>query len=163
MSRYKQPLTLWMRNTVLRSPNAKYHYSYLFFYKINKGHLLLMYFCVFFVWNQRFGRFFGCYCLTPVTLFIIRSKDSTEKQPAVRTLSIQRRVWPENPSNRRFFRPEVNFYFYFIPKCCLLQSVFSLAGRLCSGGFYDVILPQIAQARNMSIGEHRHCCVTFEI
>ena len=36
-----------MRNTVLRSPNAKYHYSYLFFYKINKGHLLLMYSCVF--------------------------------------------------------------------------------------------------------------------
>ena len=23
--------------------------------------------------------------------------------------------------------------------------------------------PQVAQARNMSIGEHRHCCVTFEI
>ena len=22
---------------------------------------------------------------------------------------------------------------------------------------------QAAQARNMSIGEHRHCCVTFEI
>ena len=87
---------------MLRSPNAKYHYSYLFFYKINKGHLLLMYSCVFFVWNQRFGRFFGCYCLTPVTLFIIRSKDSTEKQPAVRTLSNQRRVRPENPSNRRY-------------------------------------------------------------
>ena len=27
-----------------------------------------------------------------------------------------------------------------MPKCCLLQSVFSLAGRLCSGGFYEVIL-----------------------
>ena len=23
--------------------------------------------------------------------------------------------------------------------------------------------PQVAQARNMSIGEHRHCCVTFKI
>ena len=22
---------------------------------------------------------------------------------------------------------------------------------------------QVAQARNMSIGEHRHCCVTFKI
>ena len=22
--------------------------------------------------------------------------------------------------------------------------------------------PQVAQARNMSIGEHRHCCVTFK-
>ena len=87
---------------MLRSPNAKYHYSYLFFYKINKD---TYFWCipVFLVWNQRFGHFFGCYCLTPVTLFIIRSKDSTEKQPAVRTLSNQRRVWPENPSNRRFF------------------------------------------------------------
>ena len=24
------------------------------------------------------------------------------------------------------------------------------------------ISPQVAQARNMSIGEHRHCCVTFK-
>ena len=23
--------------------------------------------------------------------------------------------------------------------------------------------PQVDQARNMSIGEHRHCCVTFQI
>ena len=23
--------------------------------------------------------------------------------------------------------------------------------------------PQVAQARNISIGEHRHCCMTFEI
>ena len=26
-----------------------------------------------------------------------------------------------------------------------------------------LIYPQVAQARNMSIGEHRHCCVTFKI
>ena len=25
------------------------------------------------------------------------------------------------------------------------------------------IPPQVAQARNMSIGEYRHCCVTFKI
>ena len=25
------------------------------------------------------------------------------------------------------------------------------------------IIAQVAQARNMSIGEHRHCCVTFKI
>ena len=31
--------------------------------------------------------FFGCYCLTPASLFIIRSKSSTGTQPAVRTLS----------------------------------------------------------------------------
>ena len=36
-----------MRNKILRSANAKYHYSYLFFYKINKGDLPLMYPCVF--------------------------------------------------------------------------------------------------------------------
>ena len=35
---------------------------------------------------------FGCYCLTPVTLFIIRSKGSTEKQAAVRTLSTRSAV-----------------------------------------------------------------------
>ena len=112
-----------------------------------------MYSCVFWCEFIDLVAFFGSCCLTPVTLFIIRSKGSTEKQPAVRTLSTRRRFATRklNPSNHRFFRPEVNFYFYFIPKCCLLQSVFSLAGRLCSGGFYDVILPQIAQARNMSI------------
>ena len=36
-----------MRNKILRSANAKYHYSYLFFYKINKGDLPLMHSCVF--------------------------------------------------------------------------------------------------------------------
>ena len=36
-----------MRNKILRSANAKYHYSYLFFYKINKGDLPLMYSCFF--------------------------------------------------------------------------------------------------------------------
>ena len=25
------------------------------------------------------------------------------------------------------------------------------------------VLAQVAQAQNMSIGEHRHCCVTFKI
>ena len=87
---------------MLRSPNAKYHYSYLFFYKINKGHLLLMYSCVFGL-KSAIWSFFWLLLFDPVTLFIIRSKDSTEKQPAVRTLSNQRRVRPENPSNRRFF------------------------------------------------------------
>ena len=60
-----------MRNKILRSANAKYHYSYLFFYKINKGDLHLMYSRVF--WREFIDLvgFFGCYCLTPVTLFII--------------------------------------------------------------------------------------------
>ena len=25
------------------------------------------------------------------------------------------------------------------------------------------VIPQVAQARNVSIGEHQHCCVTFKI
>ena len=50
VSRYKQPLRLYiMRNKILRSANAKHHYSYLFFYKINKEDLPLMYSCVFYV------------------------------------------------------------------------------------------------------------------
>ena len=28
-----------MRNKIMKSANAKYHYSYFFFYKINKGDL----------------------------------------------------------------------------------------------------------------------------
>ena len=26
--------------------------------------------------------------------------------------------------------------FYLVPKCCLFQLIFSLTGRLCSGGVY---------------------------
>ena len=51
VSSYKQSLRLCMRNKTQRSANAKYHYSFLFFYKMNKGHLLLMYSCVFWCEN----------------------------------------------------------------------------------------------------------------
>ena len=44
VSRYKRPLRLCMRNKMLRSANAKYHYSYLFYNKVSKGDLPLMYF-----------------------------------------------------------------------------------------------------------------------
>ena len=27
----------------------------------------------------------------------------------------------------------------------------------------DGVVAQVAQARNISVGEHRHCCVTFQI
>ena len=62
-----------MRNKILRSANAKYNYSYLFFYKINKGDLPLMY--PFVVWCEFIDLvgFFACHCLTSVTLFIIGS------------------------------------------------------------------------------------------
>ena len=39
--------TVEMSNKILRSSDAKYQYSYLFFYKINKGDLPLTYSCVF--------------------------------------------------------------------------------------------------------------------
>ena len=45
-----------------------------------------MYSCVFWCEFIDLVGFFGCYCLNPVTLFIIRKQGSTEKQPAVRTL-----------------------------------------------------------------------------
>ena len=61
-----------MRNKILRSANAKYHFSYLFFYKINKGDLPLMYCCVFWCKFNDLDNFYGCFCLTPVTLFIIQ-------------------------------------------------------------------------------------------
>ena len=59
--------TVEMRNKILRSANAKFHYSYLFFYKINKGDLPLMYSCVFWYEFIDLVGFFGCYCLTRVT------------------------------------------------------------------------------------------------
>ena len=46
VSHYKQPLRSCMRIKILRSANAKYHYILPFFYKINKGDLLLKYLCV---------------------------------------------------------------------------------------------------------------------
>ena len=48
-------MRLCMRNKILRSANAKYHYSYFFFYIINKGNLPLMHSCVFwceFIYEQ---------------------------------------------------------------------------------------------------------------
>ena len=57
VSLYKQPLRLCMRNKILGSANAKYDYSYLFFCKINKGDLPLMYSSVFwceFIYLVRF-------------------------------------------------------------------------------------------------------------
>ena len=58
---------------------------------MNKGDLPLMYSCVFWCeFIDILGFFFAVICLTPVTLFIIRSKGNTEKQPAVRTLSTRK-------------------------------------------------------------------------
>ena len=72
MSCYKQPST-----------NAKYHYSYYFFHKRNKGDLPFMDCCVF--WCE----------LTDLVGFL--------------ACLLEGGLRPENPSNRRFFRPEANF------------------------------------------------------
>ena len=47
VSCYKRPSRLRMKNKILRSANDKFHYSYPFYNKINKGDLPLMYSCVF--------------------------------------------------------------------------------------------------------------------
>ena len=49
-SRYRRPLRGCMRNIILTSANAKYHYILSFFYKMNKGDLPLLYSCVF--WRE---------------------------------------------------------------------------------------------------------------
>ena len=79
MSRYRRPLRLLMRNKILRSTNTKYHYSYLFFYKINKGDLPLMHSCVFWCEFIDLVGFLGSYCLTPVT-FITEYEVTGAKQ-----------------------------------------------------------------------------------
>ena len=111
MSCYKQPLRLCVRNIILRSTNAKYHYSYLFFYKMNKGDLNLGCIPVFFGVNSMIKLFFfGCYCLTPVTLFIIGSKGSTEKQPGVGTLSTQKQFTARKTIESQIFLTTANFH-----------------------------------------------------
>ena len=39
----------------------------------------------------------------------------------------------------------------------------SLKYRVMAIKTNENVIPQVAQARNMSIAEHRHCCVTFKI
>ena len=63
----------------------------------------MTYSCVF--WREFIDLigFFGCYCLTPNTLYIIRSKGIREKQPAVRTLSTRRRFAARKPIESQMF------------------------------------------------------------
>ena len=74
VSCYKRPSRLRMKNKILRSANDKFHYSYPFYNKINKGDLPLMYSCVFWCEFVDLVVFFGCYYLTPVTFFITAKK-----------------------------------------------------------------------------------------
>ena len=54
--------------------------------------------------------FFGCYCLTPVTLFIIGSKGSTEKQPGVGTLGTQKQFVARKTIESQIFLTTANFH-----------------------------------------------------
>ena len=47
---YRRPLRRCMRNIILRSANAKFHYILPFFYKMNEGDLPLLHSCVF--WRE---------------------------------------------------------------------------------------------------------------
>ena len=48
--------------------------------------------------------------------------------------------------------------------CGLRAELWPFYGFLCKRfSLYIKVYTQVAQARNMSIGEHRHCCVTFKI
>ena len=45
------------------------------------------------MWIHWFSRFLGCYCVTPVTLFIIGSKGRTETQPCCRKQAFSRAIF----------------------------------------------------------------------
>ena len=109
MLRYKQPFRLCVRNKILRSANAKYHYSYLLFYKVNKGDLPLMYSdCFWCEFIDLVGVFFGYYCLTAVTLLIIRSfKVKSVKHVKTKTVRI-----------KSFFSTRLESFFSCIPVTC---------------------------------------------
>ena len=47
-----------------------------------------------------------------------------------------------------------------IVECSVRLSIVGLCSIV---KVFDRVRLQVAQARNMSIGEHRHSCVTFEI
>ena len=109
MLRYKQPFRLCVRNKILRSANAKYHYSYLLFYKVNKGDLPLVYSWLFLVWIHRFSRgFFWLLLSAPVTLLIIRSfKVKSVKHVKTKTVRI-----------KSFFPTRLESFFSCIPVTC---------------------------------------------
>ena len=88
-----------MLQATAETANAKYHYSYYFFYKINKGDLPFMDCCVFWCEFTDLVGFLGCHCLTPVTLFSevkAAQKNSRRSGPCLREGGL---------------RPEANFYY----------------------------------------------------
>ena len=73
---------VWEIKYILRSANAKYRYSYLFFCKENKGDLPLMYSCI-----HRFSRFFLAVIVWPLSL---SSSDSIRDYPGCQRLFMRR-------------------------------------------------------------------------
>ena len=91
-----------MLQATAETANAKYHYSYYFFYKINKGDLPFMDCCVFWCELTNLVGFCGCFSEVKAA-----EKNSRRSGPCLREGGLR----PENPSNSRFFRPEANFYY----------------------------------------------------
>ena len=97
MSRYRRPLRRCMRNKILRSEKAKYHYILPFFFKINKGELPLMFSCVCLVCEFiDLADFLALLC-DPCHSIHKRSQGRTAKQLAVRTLSTRMRFAARKP------------------------------------------------------------------
>ena len=100
-------------DTILRSPNAKYHNSYLFFDEINKGHIPLMYSCV--LWFEISNLVvFLAVIVWPLSLSSqnevkAAQKNSLRSGPCLFKGGLR----PEKTSNRRFFRPEANFCYRY--------------------------------------------------
>ena len=86
------------------------------------------------------------FCWTLKAFFMIRCCRSLEFQK-----EISRKRSHKNNSKHRFNARQIY-------ELCALMSNFDFPIKI--GRFS--IRPQVAQARNMSIGKHRYCCVTFE-
>ena len=103
VSRYRRPFRRCMRNKILRSEKARYHYILLFFFKINKGELPLMYSCVCFVCEFiDLADFLALLC-DPCHSIHKRSQGRTAKQLAVRTLSTRMRFAARKPMESQIF------------------------------------------------------------
>ena len=103
VSRYRRTLRRCMRNKILRSEKAKYHYILPFFFKINKGELPLMYSCVCFVCEFIDLADFSALLCDPCHSIHKRSQGRTAKQLAVRTLSTRMRFAARKPIESQIF------------------------------------------------------------
>ena len=62
-----------------------------------------------------------------------------------------------------FYHPDYHVTIAVVTLQTFTEVKPSYLGQIHQKFISGFVLPQVAQARNMSIGEHRHCCVTFKI